>query len=124
MTQGIQIVYDGDCPFCAQYVTMTHLRKAVGSVELIDARSQHALVQEIRAKGIDLNEGMLARYGGRDYFGADCMNLLALLSSRETVGGRAVSWVFSNKRAAHVLYPFLRTGRNAALRLMGRARIT
>ncbi|WP_299506611.1 DCC1-like thiol-disulfide oxidoreductase family protein [uncultured Roseobacter sp.] len=124
MTQGIQIVYDGDCPFCSQYVTMTRLRQAVGPVELIDARSEHPLVQEVKALNVDLNEGMLARYGGRDYFGADCMNLLALLSNRETVGGRAISWVFSNEKIARALYPLLRTGRNATLRLMGRAKIT
>ena len=123
MSTGIQIVYDGDCPFCTQYVRMTHLKQAVGKVELIDARSDHALVNEIKARGVDLNDGMLARYGGKDYFGSDCMNLLALLSNRENVMDRAISWVFAKEPIARSLYPVLKTGRNLTLRLMGRSRI-
>lgn len=123
MTDGIQIVYDGECPFCARYVAMTHLREAVGQVELINARSDHPLVLELRDSGIDLNESMVARYGGQDFFGADCMNLLSLLSNRSTFIGKTLSCVFSNRTAARRLYPFLRAGRNTTLALMGRSRI-
>lgn len=124
MSDGIQIVYDGECPFCSRYVAMTHLREAVGPVELIDARSDHPLVGEIKARGIDLNEGMLARYGGEDYFGADCMNLLSVLSNRDTFIGKTLSRAFSNRRIARLAYPFLRAGRNATLAVMGRSRIS
>jgi hypothetical protein len=102
---------------------MTRLREAVGPVELIDARSGHPLVQEIKDSGIDLNEGMLARYGDQDYFGADCMNLLAVLTNRTTFIGKTLSWLFSNREVARRLYPFLRAGRNAVLATMGRSRI-
>ena len=31
------VVYDGECPFCRNYVKLMWLRKAVGDVELVDA---------------------------------------------------------------------------------------
>ncbi|WP_299832561.1 hypothetical protein [uncultured Roseobacter sp.] len=88
------------------------------------ARSDHPLVTEIKASGPDLNDGMLARYGGRDYFGSDCMNLLALLSNRESRVDRAISWIFAKEPIARRLYPFLKAGRNLTLRILGRTRIS
>ena len=120
----LQIVYDGDCPFCSRYVTMARIKKSVGTVELIDARSDHPFVEDIKARQIDLNEGMLARYNGAEYFGADCIHFLSMLSSRSGLMNRVMSAVFSNRTVARFVYPFLRFGRNTTLRLMGRAPIS
>ncbi len=102
---------------------MTRLQKAVGSVELIDARSDHILVGEIKRLGYDLNQGMIARYQGIDYFGADCLHLLSLLSSKAGWMNRLTSMAFANERIARKSYPVLRTGRNLVLRLLGRRKI-
>ncbi|WP_227272508.1 DCC1-like thiol-disulfide oxidoreductase family protein [Roseobacter weihaiensis] len=120
---GIEIVYDGDCPFCSRYVTMARLRDAVGQVRLVDARSEDPLVTEIKNLGFDLNEGMVARYNGRDYFGADCIHLLSMLSSKSGLLNRLSSTLFSNQHIARLSYPVLRTGRNVTLRLLGRVPI-
>lgn len=120
----LKIIYDGDCPFCSEYMRVTRLRETVGQVEIIDARSDHPFVAEIKAAGYDLNDGMLAEYQGTRYFGADCMHLLALLSSRSGLANRAVSLVMGQQPIARLLYPLLRFGRNTTLRLMGRTRIS
>jgi predicted DCC family thiol-disulfide oxidoreductase YuxK len=119
----IEILYDGDCPFCARYVAMTRLRDSVGTVRLIDARSGDPLVATARAEGFDLNEGMLARYGDRWWFGPDCVHLLAMLSSRSGWFNRLTGRLFANPATARRLYPWMRAGRNAALRVLGRPRI-
>ena len=41
------IVYDGLCPFCTSYVRLMSLRRSVGAVELVDARSAHPEVQRL-----------------------------------------------------------------------------
>jgi len=120
---AMQIVYDGECPFCSNYVTMIRLRDAVGEVELVDARSDAPIVVELKDKGFDLNEGMVVRFEGRDYFGADAMNILSMLTSDTGAMNRLVASLFSNKRLARAAYPFLRGGRNLTLRLLGRQRI-
>lgn len=120
----LKIVYDGDCPFCSEYMRVTRLRAAVGDVEIIDARSNHPFVSDVKAMGYDLNEGMLAEYQDQIYFGADCMHLLALLSNRSGVLNKTIAAVMKQRRVARLLYPALRLGRNTTLRLMGRQRIT
>ncbi len=121
---GIEIIYDGDCPFCSRYVTMTRLRETVGQVKLVDARSDKSVVQEVKALGFDLNEGMLARYNGHDYYGADCIHLLSMLSSKVGLVNRFNSTLFSNRHIAKLAYPILRSARNATLRVLGRSPIS
>ena len=119
---GVTVVYDGECPFCSRYVAMLRLRDAFGAVSLVDARSEAAAAREARAL-FDLDEGMAARIGGRWYHGAECMNVLALASGPSTLLNRLSARVFSSPRRAALLYPLLRTGRNAVLLLLGRSRI-
>jgi predicted DCC family thiol-disulfide oxidoreductase YuxK len=120
--KGVSIVYDGECPFCSRYVELLRLRSAFGRVELIDARSDHPLAQEARSM-FDLDEGMAALLAGTWYHGADCMHVLSLASSGSSIVNRGVAAIFTNQRRARALYPWLRTGRNVTLRLLGRQKI-
>lgn len=120
---GLVIVYDGECPFCSNYVQVLTLRDTVGKVQLVDARSDHALVSKLQLDGYDLNEGMAALFGGRVYYGAECVNMLALLSSESGVFNRMNNMIFRSGTLSRILYPFLRTGRNITLRLLGRTKI-
>lgn len=113
---GMQVFYDGECPFCNSYVRMLHLREAVGTVELIDARSGDARVGALKAAGVDLNAGMAVRHGGRLYHGADAMQILSVLSAK----GGVLRAVMKSPRRARVIYPALRAGRGLLLRLLGR----
>jgi len=38
------IVYDGECPFCRNYIRLMELRKTVGNVDLVNARTPHPAV--------------------------------------------------------------------------------
>lgn len=120
---GVAIIYDGECPFCSRYVGLLRLREAVGPVRLVDARADKSLVQEMRRQGFDLNEGMLVTVGGRNYYGADAVNVLALMSSRVGLMNRLAAWAFRTPFRARWLYPVVRAGRNATLRLLGREKL-
>ncbi len=107
----LRIVYDGDCPFCASYVTLLRLRER-HEVELIDARRDRA---QAEAYGLDLNAGMIADLDGEVHHGARAMALLSRLSrGPRLLGSEAV---------AERVYPWLRGGRAVALKLLGRAPI-
>lgn len=123
MTQPVQIIYDGDCPFCASYVALTRLRAAAGRVELIDARSDHPAVAEATAIGLDLDEGMAMRMDGRWLHGDEVIHALALMTTGSGPFNALMAAVFRSPRRARALYPWLRAGRNAALALLGRDRI-
>ncbi len=121
--EGAQIIYDGACPFCTRYVRLARLRDTVGPVLLSDARQGGAAVDEVRKAGLDLDQGMVLRYAGRFYHGADCLNMIALLSSRSDMINRLTSALFRHPALARVSYPVLRTLRNISLRLRGHQQI-
>jgi len=119
----VLIVYDGQCPFCSRYVKLVRLRESLGQVRLVNAREGGPLVDELRRAGLDLDEGMALKLDGRLYHGHDCIHMLALLSTPSSAFNRLNAALFRSPRAARLLYPVLRTGRNAALRLLGRSKI-
>ncbi len=117
---GLVIVYDGQCPFCTSYVRMLRLRESFGHVELVDARSDHPAVHRVRERGFDLDEGMALQIGDAYYHGPDVITQLALMSSKNPSLNRMFALMFRSPRRSRVLYPFLRAGRNATLRLLGK----
>jgi predicted DCC family thiol-disulfide oxidoreductase YuxK len=117
------VVYDGQCPFCSRYVQLVRLRETLGQVRLIDARKGGPQVDEVRRAGLDLDDGMVLKLDGRLYHGADCINMLALLSTPSSGFNRLNAALFRSPTASRLLYPVLRAGRNAVLRLLGRGKI-
>jgi predicted DCC family thiol-disulfide oxidoreductase YuxK len=114
------VVYDGDCPLCANFVRLYSVRKNVDGLELINAREQPALVRELRSKGMEINEGMIVTWRGHHYFGAEAMNLLAILGNDSGLIGMLNRLLFRNRTIAAVAYPLLTAGRKVTLALLGR----
>lgn len=114
------LIYDGDCPFCSRYARLSRLRKTVGSLRLINARERTPEVEKAISAGYDLDRGMLLSLDGELYYGADCLNRLALLSSNSTTFNRLTHVLFRHPRLSRIAYPILRAGRSAALRLLNR----
>ncbi len=117
------LIYDGDCPFCANYVRFSALRETVGNIRLIDARENGEEVQAAQASGYVIDEGMLLKLDGQFYYGADCLNRLALLSTRSTVFNRLTHALFRRPAMARLFYPILKAGRAVTLRLLGVSRM-
>ena len=120
---AVQIVYDGECPFCLAYVRLATLRETVWPVEMINAREAHPILAEIQARSVDLNEGMVLKMCGRLYHGDECIHVLALLGSPSGVFNRVMRGVFGSRTASRQLYPLLRCGRIVALALLRRRAI-
>jgi predicted DCC family thiol-disulfide oxidoreductase YuxK len=123
MRDGITIIYDGQCPFCASYVAMMRLREAAGPVDLVDARSAEPRVTEAEAAGLDLDRGMVVIWEGRRFFGEDAVHLLATMSDPRGITNAVQRALFGSPRRAALLYPLLARGRRLFLRLAGRRTI-
>lgn len=119
----LTIIYDGECPFCTQYIKLLKLREAVGKVELVNARDVHPAVDYVRSKGVILDNTMAMIQGDKFYSGADCINRLALLSTGNDTFNRFNSFVFRHPLISHAAYPVMRAGRAAILRLLGRGKM-
>ena len=121
--KNMKIVYDGECPFCSKYVRLIHLRKTIGHVELINARTDTSIQEKLKELSIDINQGMVLIDAEDVYFAEDCVHRLALLSTSSTFFNRINKFVFKNKILSKILYPIMKTGRNFVLFILRRKQI-
>lgn len=119
----ILLVYDKQCPACDFYCNLARIRESAGRLVLVDARDGGPVMDEITAAGLDIDQGMVLKFGGTLYYGSDAIHMLALLGTRSGVFNRLAYWMFRSRRVAAVLYPVLRFFRNLLLKLLGRTRI-
>jgi predicted DCC family thiol-disulfide oxidoreductase YuxK len=119
-TQTLTVIYDGECPFCSNYVRLYRLRQLVGQVRLVDARGNDPALSVVRDARLDLDEGMAVLWQGQLYHGAAALHLLAMLGSGDGLFNRVNRWLFSRPRLGRRLYPAMVAGRKLTLRLLGR----
>lgn len=117
----LYFVYDGDCPVCNIAARGLRIRKAVGELSLIDARAEnkHPIVKEITKLGLDLDEGMVLKFHGKYYHGADALHLMALLGTNTGWFNRMNYLLFRSETLSKICYPPMRAVRNFILKLKG-----
>ncbi len=115
------LLYDGDCPVCSAYVAVARLRQLYPDLRIVSARAEPALVAELRAKGYEINEGMVLSLDSTIYFGADATRMIAMLGRASPSRWRRATLAFLGTAPwARPLYPWLNRGRLLLLRLLGR----
>lgn len=119
----ILLVYDKECPVCDAYCQIVRIRKSVGELKLIDARSKNDIMDEITAKGLDIDQGMVLKMDDQLYYGSDAIHALALISSRSGIFNRINYWIFRSRILSAWFYPILRFYRNLLLKLLGKTKI-
>ena len=113
------LVYDGECPLCRTYCKYIRIREAAGNLHLVDARQPSALMDEITAAGLDIDQGMVVKFNNVIYYGPDAIYMLTLLSTPSGVFNRINYYIFSTKFGAAIFYPICKTFRTLLLKLLG-----
>ena len=121
--QQLQLVYDRQCPVCEFYCQRIDVNQDAGELVRIDARDDSAIMDEITALRLDIDEGMVVKVDDTVYYGSDAINALAVRSSQSGIFNRLAFWTFRSRRVSRLLYPVLRACRNLLLKLLGRSRI-
>jgi predicted DCC family thiol-disulfide oxidoreductase YuxK len=121
--EGIVVVYDGECPFCSSYVRLLNLRKSVGSVKLVNARSDDPIVMELKRRNANLNEGMAVILGDETYLGEDAVVVLSALSGAGSFLGTIFASLLRSPLRARILYPWMKAGRRMTLKILGKQQI-
>lgn len=119
----VLVVYDKQCPACDYYCNLVRIRESVGHLVLVDARAGGAIMDEITAKGLDIDQGMVVKVGDEIYYGADAINVLALMGTNRGFFNRLAYWFFRSRAISRVLYPVLRACRNLLLKILGKTKI-
>jgi predicted DCC family thiol-disulfide oxidoreductase YuxK len=117
--EGVWLVYDGECPVCRTYCSYIRIRQATGQLHLVDARQPGALMDEITAAGLDIDQGMVLKMSGQLYYGADAIHMLTLLSTPSGLFNRFNYYLFSTRLGSRILYPLGKAVRNLVLKVLG-----
>lgn len=123
MPEPIVLIYDKDCPACNAYCHLVRIRQSVGELTLINAREDSAILRELTAQGLDIDQGMVLKMGDKLYYGSDAIYMLSLLSSRSGLFNRLNYHLFKSRKVANWLYPMLRACRNMLLKLLRKRKI-
>lgn len=119
----VLVVYDKQCPACDYYCNMVRIKQSVGRLVLVDARDGGPIMEEITAKGLDIDQGMVVKAGNELYYGADAIHVLALMGTNKGFFNRLAYLSFRSRAASNVLYPILRACRNLLLKILGKTKI-
>ena len=115
----LRIVYDGECPFCRNFIKLQELREDFEDVELIDARDpNNESVKALIEKKFKLNDGMAIIYGNEIYYGVHAVNYLSKVN-KKTFFGIIMRFLFSSKIVAVPVYKVLVILRKLYLRIVG-----
>ena len=117
--ETLWLVYDGECPLCSAWCKRARVREAVGELVLVDAREPGALMDEITALGLDIDQGMVLKFRDVIYYGPDAIRMVSLLSTPAGWFNRLNAWFFGGERRAGFWYPVGKAFRNLTLKLLG-----
>jgi predicted DCC family thiol-disulfide oxidoreductase YuxK len=120
---GDYLLYDGECPACSSYVAFSRLRQLRPALKVLDARENPDLVEDLRQRGFEINEGMVMQLDGRIFFGAEATRQIARHARDGGVLRGAVLNAVGDAPWSRALYPVLNRGRRLLLGALGRSLI-
>jgi predicted DCC family thiol-disulfide oxidoreductase YuxK len=123
MKKPVLLIYDKQCPACDFYCNIVRIQESVGELILIDARENSAVMDEITAKGWDVDQGMVVKIEDKFYYGSDAIHILSSIGSESDIFNRLNYWLFRSEKRATFLYPILCSLRNLLLKLLAKTKI-
>ncbi|WP_133407782.1 DCC1-like thiol-disulfide oxidoreductase family protein [Parashewanella tropica] len=91
----LEIIYDGDCPFCRNIVLKRDLESNGFQVTMVNARDlSNQQLTDYQNAGYDLNDGMLVKYQNKQYYGHDALMLLLKLSRHKGLAVRVFEFIY------------------------------
>ncbi len=121
-TEEVLLVYDGECPLCRAGANSFCVNEDVeGKLNRINKRAvdAHPVLTEIRQQQLNLDRGMVLKYKGKLYQGAEALHAMSHLGIGNHWGTRASRLLFRYRFMAYACYPFLRFARNMLIRIKG-----
>ena len=114
------ILYDGECPVCGEYLNLLRLRELVDEVQLVNARERPDLVEQLRAVGYEINDGIVLAHEGGIVYGASALSVIAQLGESKRTINRASAAIFRVPLLGEIFYVVLKAGLKLLLLLLGR----
>ncbi len=117
---GVWYVYDGECPLCQTAANYFRLKETLGTLHLLNARTDpaHPILQGVKARGINLDEGFVIIHDGRFYHGKTALRYMSDIG-KEKNWFNCLNKLFHSETSANFFYPWMKGIRGLLLRLRG-----
>ena len=119
-SSSVKIVYDGECPFCSNFVSLANLRKLGYEVTLVNAREDDNEIVRDVAKKYDLDDGMVVLIGEKVLYGSMAAHFLSTGFDIKNPVAFLYSIMLSNRLVSRCIYPLLVRGRKIYFKLLGK----
>ena len=121
MSDKSLFIYDGECPFCNHFAQLLELKSSLPEFEILDGRKNLALLSQLYNQGYDLNKGAILISNKNIRHGADAINWICTQIKEPSDSLLEVlRIIFTSKKRANILFPFLLWGRRFSLTLKGK----
>lgn len=120
--EEVLLVYDGECPLCRAGANNFCVNENnEGRLNRINKRAvnDHPVIAEIRQQQLNLDRGMVLKYQGKLYQGAEALHVMSRISTGNSWAARCSKALFRTRFMAYACYPFLRFARNMLIRMKG-----
>ncbi|MCK9162271.1 MAG: DUF393 domain-containing protein [Arcobacter butzleri] len=110
----IVVFYDKECPFCDAYHDYIKL-KSTYDLKLLNAREELQEITKLKAKGFDINDGVIVIIDSRIYQGSQAIFEINKLLKKENLKDKIGSKLIQTKLFSVVMYPLIKKLRNVVL---------
>jgi predicted DCC family thiol-disulfide oxidoreductase YuxK len=119
----IVIVYDGECPFCTDFVVLSDFTKMGYEVELVSAReSKNELVKKL-ALEYNLDNGMIVVFKGQILYGSEAASFISSAHQGGSIKSALYRAALGGSWRAKYFYPVLVFMRKLYFKVLGRSLI-
>ena len=121
MSDKILFIYDGECPFCNRFAQLLELKSSLPTLEILDGRTDLALLTRLYSKGYNLNKGAILIKDKEIMHGADAINwICSEIKEPSNSLLEILRIIFSSDKRTNLFFPFLLWGRRLLLTLKGK----
>ena len=122
MNTRIEIIYDGECPFCTDFVVVSNIKKTFANIKITNARnSNEQSVIMLKRQGINLDEGMVViKEDGSILYGDKAARFITLYGKGYGIRAFVYRLVLRNEKFAIISYPFLVLLRKIYFKIVGK----
>lgn len=119
MKPEVILLYDGECPICREYKKYVELRKKV-DLSIQDARQHPVLIEQLRSKGYDINQGMILIVNGEVYHRDQVIVMLGAMTEAKGILDVILRAFIRKPKLMKRIYPFLKGLRYCLLKMSGK----
>ncbi len=116
----ITIVYDGECPFCSDFVSLNNLKDHGYDIKIVNARdTNNPLIHDLKKK-YNIDYGMIVILDKKILYGSSAARFISSSYSKKNFKSIIYRLVLFNQKIANFTYPILVFLRKIYFRLVGK----